>query len=216
MDHHIELMTMAVLKDERKVLEKETRIEKLLEKVLSDKKTKKASTKRRSSSKKKSTKKSTKKKSAKKKSSKKKSSKKSTAKKKAHKKKVNTRKTSSKPTVNRKKSAKKKASKKKVSKKKASRKKASRARSTGYARTPGGILAPTSLSEPVPPAKIRSGISKAKEEIRRLIDDLEELTDGFEVSGIELAASFSAEGKFLGIGVGGATTITIRFKPSRD
>lgn len=54
MDHHIELMTMAVLKDERKVLEKETRIEQLLEKALVAKVVaapKKASTKKRSSSK---------------------------------------------------------------------------------------------------------------------------------------------------------------------
>ncbi len=50
MDHHIELMTMAVLKDERKVLEKETRIEQLLEKALAT--PKKASTKKRSSAKK--------------------------------------------------------------------------------------------------------------------------------------------------------------------
>ncbi len=54
MDHHIELMTMAVLKDERKVLEKETRIEQLLEKALVAKVVaapKKASTKKRSSAK---------------------------------------------------------------------------------------------------------------------------------------------------------------------
>jgi len=110
--------------------------------------------------------------------------------------------------------SKKKASKKKASKKKASKKKVASKKATGYITTRGGILVPNQLSEPVSTAKIRSGISKAKDEIRRLIDDLSELTDGFEVSEIELAASFSAEGKFLGIGVGGATTIAIRFGPS--
>ena len=116
--------------------------------------------------------------------------------------------------VPRKKASKKTASKKKASKKKASKKKVASKKATGYITTRGGILVPNQLSEPVSTAKIRSGISKAKDEIRRLIDDLSELTDGFEVSEIELAASFSAEGKFLGIGVGGATTIAIRFGPS--
>jgi len=54
MDHHIELMTMAVLKDERRVLDKENRIEQLLEKALVTKASspKTASTKARSAPKK--------------------------------------------------------------------------------------------------------------------------------------------------------------------
>ncbi|MDX1527409.1 MAG: hypothetical protein R3337_02205 [Gammaproteobacteria bacterium] len=69
---------------------------------------------------------------------------------------------------------------------------------------------------PVPPAKIRSGLSKAQDEIKKLMEALSELTEGYTVSEIELAASFNADGKFLGIGVGGATTIKVRFRPEED
>jgi hypothetical protein len=38
--------------------------------------------------------------------------------------------------------------------------------------------------------------------------------DGFDINEIEIAISFSAEGKFLGFGVGGAASITLRIKPT--
>ena len=76
------------------------------------------------------------------------------------------------------------------------------------------ILVPTMASEPVLPKKIRSGIERSKEEISKLMKELSDLTDGYEIKEIELAVSFSADGKFLGIGVGGATTIKIRFMPN--
>lgn len=86
----------------------------------------------------------------------------------------------------------------------------------GYLQSSGGLLIPAKLSEeviPVPPAKIRSGLSKARIEIKKLMEELGELTEGYTVSEIELAVSFNADGKFLGIGVGGATTIKVRFRP---
>lgn len=89
----------------------------------------------------------------------------------------------------------------------------------GYLQSAGGLLIPAKMSEevtPVAPAKIRSGLSKAQTEIKKLMEALSELTEGYTVSEIELAASFNADGKFLGIGVGGATTIKVRFRPEED
>lgn len=89
----------------------------------------------------------------------------------------------------------------------------------GYLESAGGLLIPAKMSEemtPVPPAKIRSGLSKARTEIQKLMEALSELTEGYAVSEIELAASFNADGKFLGIGVGGATTIKVRFRPEEN
>jgi hypothetical protein len=89
----------------------------------------------------------------------------------------------------------------------------------GYLQSAGGLLIPAKMSEevtPVPPEKIRSGLSKARDEIKKLMEALSELTEGYTVSEIELAASFNADGKFLGIGVGGATTIKVRFRPDDD
>lgn len=89
----------------------------------------------------------------------------------------------------------------------------------GYLQSAGGLLIPAKMSEevmPVPPAKIRSGLSKARDEIKKLMEALSELTEGYTVSEIELAASFNADGKFLGIGVGGATTIKVRFRPDDE
>ncbi len=89
----------------------------------------------------------------------------------------------------------------------------------GYLQSAGGLLIPAKVTEevtPVPPAKIRSGLSKARNEIKKLMEALSELTEGYTVAEIELAASFNADGKFLGIGVGGATTIKVRFRPEED
>ena len=86
----------------------------------------------------------------------------------------------------------------------------------GYLESAGGLLIPARIGEevmPVPPAKIRSGLAKAQDEIKKLMEALSELTEGYTVSEIELAASFNADGKFLGIGVGGATTIKVPSRP---
>jgi hypothetical protein len=89
----------------------------------------------------------------------------------------------------------------------------------GYLQSTGGLLIPAKVGEevtPVAPAKIRYGLSKAQDEIKKLMEALSELTEGYTVSEIELAASFNADGKFLGIGVGGATTIKVRFRPDEN
>ena len=58
------------------------------------------------------------------------------------------------------------------------------------------------------------GLTKAKDEIDGLIQEIiDTSTADYEIHELEFAASFSADGKFLGIGVGGAATITLRIRP---
>ncbi|MDZ7660928.1 hypothetical protein [Thiohalophilus sp.] len=103
----------------------------------------------------------------------------------------------------RKKAASKKSAKKKIAKKPA-----------GYKRSSGGVYVPDKTQTPVPVSKLRQGYSKAKDEINSIAEEIiSTMTDDYFVSEIEFAASFSADGKFLGIGVGGAATVTIRIKP---
>lgn len=99
-----------------------------------------------------------------------------------------------------------------TTKKKATRKKKIPA---SYSKTKAGVLAPSDQI-PVSPEKIKSGLVKARREINNLINSIGDITDGYSMSEIELSASFSADGKFLGIGVGGATTIKIKFTPEHD
>jgi len=83
----------------------------------------------------------------------------------------------------------------------------------GYSAAPGSkILVPT--ASVVEPSKLYKGITKAKDEINDLIQEIiDTSTADYEIHEIEFAASFSADGKFMGIGVGGAATITFRIKP---
>ena len=107
--------------------------------------------------------------------------------------------------------AKKKASKV-AAKKKVGRKKTPQ----GYSKSSGGVLVPekgNTVETPVPPSKIRAGLANSKNELEKLMEDLSDMTDNYTVSEIELAVSFSADGKFLGVGIGGASTIKIRFRP---
>ena len=87
----------------------------------------------------------------------------------------------------------------------------------GLSSRPSGLLVPSSVAGPVPPSKLRAGLGKAKLEISRLLDDLAgSFGDGYEVGEIELTVSFSAEGKFLGIGTGGAAEVKIHLVPKSD
>lgn len=81
-----------------------------------------------------------------------------------------------------------------------------------------GIYLPTDTSsqKPIAPTKMKKGITAAKKQISVLLDQFQGMTDGYSLDEIELQASFSADGKFMGIGVGGATTITLRFKLNED
>jgi hypothetical protein len=87
----------------------------------------------------------------------------------------------------------------------------------------GVVLVPTPRAtrsgEPgvVPASKLQKGISKAREQISGVLQELLEATrDGYEVTEIELSASFSADGKFLGFGVGGEMSITFKVRPTDE
>jgi hypothetical protein len=85
---------------------------------------------------------------------------------------------------------------------------------------PGYVKSPTStLLVPeggvVDPSKLRKGLTKAKAEINDLIQEvIDTATTDYSIHEIEFAAGFSADGKFMGIGVGGAASITFRIRPS--
>ena len=113
---------------------------------------------------------------------------------------------------------------KKSSARKASKKAAKRARKKyrepGYYRRRGsGLLVPESTdgqSQLVPASKLEKGVADAKDRMKDIIYDIAStLDDEFELRDVEFQASFSADGKFLGFGVGGATSITLRVQGAR-
>ena len=86
----------------------------------------------------------------------------------------------------------------------------------GHTSTESGLVVPLHAVEPVQPSKLKKGYGQLKTAVRQMLQDLAEgMGDGFVVREIELTASFNADGKFLGFGVGGATSITIRVGPSK-
>lgn len=111
------------------------------------------------------------------------------------------------------KKATKKAAAKKVVRKSVAKKATIPRVPSGYVLKPGAkLLTPSSFV--VEPSKIKSGLAKAKDEIDGLIQEIVDIaTTDYEISEIEFAASFSAEGKFLGVGVGGSATVTFRIRP---
>jgi hypothetical protein len=112
-----------------------------------------------------------------------------------------------------KKPAAKKASAKKVAvaKKPAAKKRAPP--EPGYARGAGGIYVPKDIVVPVKASKLKAGLVTAKAQLSEMLDDLADFSSDFTLAEIEMQVSFSADGKFLGVGVGGATSITLRLKP---
>lgn len=74
----------------------------------------------------------------------------------------------------------------------------------------------TAISKPVAPSKIQAGIQNARTELQGLLEELADLSDGLSLASVELEVSFSADGKFLGVGVGGATSIKVAFAPQAD
>lgn len=86
----------------------------------------------------------------------------------------------------------------------------------GYKRNKGGIYVRTGSI--VEPTAIKKGLEKAKEQLRSMIDEFSQvlILDGHTISEIELSVSFDASGKFLGVGIGGATSIKIKIVPSQS
>ena len=107
---------------------------------------------------------------------------------------------------------------KRATKKKGKKKKITKA-PTGFRRNPlGEVLIPDgdSIDTIVPPSKIMGGFEQAQKEIKKLLDGMTEFAEDYEVSEIELSVSFSADGKFLGFGVGGATSMKIKLTPGDE
>ncbi len=98
---------------------------------------------------------------------------------------------------------------------KAAAKKTSAVKTTaGFTKNDNGLYVPAMYSKPVPAGKLQEGFKKAKQEITKMIGEIADImTDKYKISEITLSASFSADGKFLGFGVGGATTITLKISP---
>ena len=84
----------------------------------------------------------------------------------------------------------------------------------GFVRSGGGLLVP--LPEKVVPAgKLKKGIGDAKRYVEDMLTDfIQAMGEDYEVAEIELSASFSADGKFLGFGVGGDASIKLKIRPS--
>ena len=77
------------------------------------------------------------------------------------------------------------------------------------------VLVPTSMQAPVPVSKIARGLENARSSIEQALDSALRAFGGpFEVKEIKFVASFTAQGQFLGIGVGGATSMEITVRPS--
>lgn len=90
----------------------------------------------------------------------------------------------------------------------------------GWKQNAGGLVLveerinSTSLT---PASKLRKGLSAAQAEIKESLQEIATLlTLDFEVSEIELSISFNADGKFLGFGVGGATSIKVKIRPVEE
>jgi hypothetical protein len=84
----------------------------------------------------------------------------------------------------------------------------------GYTETNSGLAIPSNIKQPVPASKIQIGFKKAKVEINSLIQEITStMVESYTISEIELTASFSADGNFMGFGIGGAASIKIKIKP---
>ncbi|WP_040393958.1 hypothetical protein [Cellvibrio sp. BR] len=93
---------------------------------------------------------------------------------------------------------------------------------SGFTKSDAGVYMPEvqakrvspRIKQVVPASKIKAGMSKAQIAIKEAVESFSEaLTEEYSITEIELAISFNAEGKFLGFGVGGETSITVKIAP---
>lgn len=89
---------------------------------------------------------------------------------------------------------------------------------SGYEKI-GDILVPISRKSKaiVPASKLSAGLEASQAQIKKSLQNLASVfTQDFVVSEIQLSVSFSAEGKFLGFGAGGAMTVKVKIRPADD
>lgn len=85
----------------------------------------------------------------------------------------------------------------------------------GYRMYNGVLIKEADLPKPVDASSLRKGLEKAKKDIKSMINEIADImTAQYNISEIELSVSFNAEGKFMGFGVGGATSIKIKIAPT--
>jgi hypothetical protein len=85
----------------------------------------------------------------------------------------------------------------------------------GYRMYNGVLVKEADLPKPVDASSLRKGLEKAKRDIKNMINEIADImTAQYSISEIELSVSFNAEGKFMGFGVGGATSIKIKIAPT--
>lgn len=78
-------------------------------------------------------------------------------------------------------------------------------------------LAASSSTKPIPTIKIIEGLGFAQEEISKLVEQIVETFGGnANVSEISLTLGFNAKGAFLGIGVGGAASISVKIRVNEE
>jgi hypothetical protein len=88
---------------------------------------------------------------------------------------------------------------------------------SGYTLGPNGMYLPIAIVKPavVSSSKLRDGLEAAQGQIKKTLQGFAAVfTQDFEVSKISLTLSFSAEGKFLGFGAGGAMSVSVEIEPS--
>lgn len=87
----------------------------------------------------------------------------------------------------------------------------------GFSRSTSSALLVPRPRNPVPPGKLRKGLADAKRELDHSLQEVvETLTGSYGIKEIKLTMSFSAEGKFLGFGAGGAFAMEITVCPKDD
>jgi len=130
------------------------------------------------------------------------------------------RKSASKKASRRKVSGKKSAAKKSAAKKPLPPKKKLAAPKGFKRRNRSGVLVPADFedgNDVVPQGRLEQGISEAKDSIRNMaLQIADSLGDSFDLTELELEVSFSADGKFMGFGVGGATSVRVKFVPTEE
>jgi hypothetical protein len=85
---------------------------------------------------------------------------------------------------------------------------------SGFSETESGLAVPASITKPVHANVLKRGIQKAREEAARLLRGFADtLSEEYVVKQIEMTVSFSADGKFLGFGPGGAVSAKLIVAP---
>lgn len=94
------------------------------------------------------------------------------------------------------------------------KKSAAKAVDSGFVRSVQNLYLPHDLAT-VKPSKLAAGIKTASSDIQNLIGEIVRVFGkNASVSEINLSVGFNAEGKFLGIGIGGDVNLSVKINPN--